>query len=59
MSGQGQIFKHYIEDASTAELPLKTIIAVNLLSSFGAVANFVTAKAWRILSISKRTTKYR
>ena len=55
--GQGQLSKHFCGDDGTAEVVLGTIISVNQLSIYGAVADMCDELAWRISGCSESTGK--
>ena len=46
--GKGQLSIHFCGDDNTAEVVLRTIIPVNQLSIYGAVADMCDELAWRI-----------
>ena len=54
---KGKSSKYFSGDDETAEVVLRTIISVNQLSVYGAVADMCRELAWRISGCSERTGK--
>ena len=55
--GKGNLSIHFCGDEDTAEVVLRTIISVNQLSIYGAVAHMCDELAWRISGCSESTGK--
>ena len=55
--GQGKLSIHFCGDDETAEVVLRTIISVNQLSIYGAVADVCDELACRISDCSESTGK--
>ena len=55
--GEGQLSIHFCGDDGTAEVFLRTIISVNQLSVYGAVADMCDELASRISGCSESTEK--
>ena len=55
--GKGKLFIHFCGDDGTAELVLRTIISVNQLSIYGAVADMCDELTCRISGCSESTGK--
>ena len=50
---QGKLSTHFCGDEDTAEVVLRTIISVNQLSVYGAVADFATSWLGESLDVQK------
>ena len=57
LKSEGKVSIHFCGDDETAEVVLRTIVSVNQLSTYGAVADMCDELAWRISGCSEGTGK--